>query len=92
MTFDIFGVSIADLCRIFSTMLDRNVVDKSAIAGTFDIHLPTTGLERGASADTPGGGDPAQENPADSMAKWFVVAQKLGLKLQSAKATVSGSI
>jgi uncharacterized protein (TIGR03435 family) len=82
---DIFGVTIADLCRIFSTMLDRNVVDQTAIAGTFDIHLPTAGLERGPSADTPGAGDPAQRDPADSMAQWFVVAQKLGLKLDPAK-------
>ena len=33
------GVTIADLCRLLSSYVDREIVDKTGITGTFDVHL-----------------------------------------------------
>jgi len=36
---DVFGVTMADLCRQFTVLSDRTVIDRTGIAGKFDIHL-----------------------------------------------------
>src|SRR5438067_6869146 len=38
-TFDIYGATMASLCIQLAIRLDRDVIDKTGIAGMFDIHL-----------------------------------------------------
>ncbi len=81
---DIYGVTMADLCRQFSSLMDRNVIDRTGITGTFDIFVPADrspadpmpGLSEAATPSTPA--DPAFSLP-------FFLVQKLGLKLEPAK-------
>jgi len=42
------GQTLAGLCLQFSVILDRDVVDRTGIAGTFDIHLDQTSGDRDA--------------------------------------------
>ncbi len=37
--FDIAGVTMADLCRQLSAYTDREILDKTGIAGVFDVHV-----------------------------------------------------
>jgi uncharacterized protein (TIGR03435 family) len=66
------GATMADLCDHLSSMCDRDVIDKTGIAGAFDMQFDS----------------PAEANPNDPGAKtaliWSVL-QKLGLKLDTAK-------
>jgi uncharacterized protein (TIGR03435 family) len=77
--------------------LDRDVIDRSGIAGTFDIHLDLTSndLFRARFPDrqdiTAGGGDPAAlpaapTDPADPLSAVMRAVQKLGLRLEPSKA------
>ena len=36
---DVLGTTMATLAREFSVLLDRDVIDKTGIAGVFDLHL-----------------------------------------------------
>jgi uncharacterized protein (TIGR03435 family) len=40
--FDIPGATMAGLCRQLSAYVDREIVDKTGIEGTFDVHLDQT--------------------------------------------------
>lgn len=75
--YKLFRTTIADFATEFSARLDRPVVDKTGIAGTFDIHLNVS---------------PADLYPNDSTSDPYAVfdavrvaVQKLGLKLDRAK-------
>jgi uncharacterized protein (TIGR03435 family) len=81
----VYGATVADLCRAFSMLSDREIVDKTALVGTFDIRLALSLTDlfpariRLDDPDTP----PAptdQDGPPLSIA-----LQKLGLKLAPAK-------
>lgn len=82
-----YGQTIAGLCRQFSAWLDRDVIDKTGIAGVFDVHLALSfddvGLRpRGDDAPT----DPAAPAiPADPFGAISAAVQRLGLKLVPAK-------
>jgi uncharacterized protein (TIGR03435 family) len=83
-----FGQTLAGLCRQFSVALDRDVVDRTGIAGKFDIDLELSGDElfpfaRGNSA----GDASAPAVPADPLTAIMAAVQKLGLKLEPAKAS-----
>jgi len=81
------GQTLAGLCRQFSVALDRDVVDRTGIAGTFDIHLELSGDDIFPFARRDSVGDPAASAvPADPLAAIMAAVQKLGLKLESAKA------
>jgi uncharacterized protein (TIGR03435 family) len=87
---DTYGQTMAQLCRQFSVWLDRDVVNRTGIAGAFDIHLAlsiadvmTTGRGSGALGLS---GDPAPPTtPPDPLGAISAAVQKLGLKLAPAK-------
>jgi uncharacterized protein (TIGR03435 family) len=86
--FDANGTSIAGLCRNLSIVLDRDVIDKTGIAGLFDIHLDLY-WERSAPIGTPGedavSGPAALPDPSEMFAGMKKALQKLGLKLEAGK-------
>lgn len=81
------GQTLAGLCRQFSVALDRDAVDRTGIAGTFDIHLELSEDDLFPFARPESAGDPAAlALPADPLTAIMAAVQKLGLKLESAKA------
>ncbi len=92
--FRVRGATMADLAVSLSRRLDREVIDQTGIAGTFDIRVPLgpglAGVVAPAPPPPPGGGvDPAaQANPVDPTDFFDAaqsIAQKLGLKLERSK-------
>jgi uncharacterized protein (TIGR03435 family) len=82
-----YGQTMAGLCREFSGILGRDVIDKTGITGTFDLYLELSFDEL-----SPGIGDaPTPTEPgaavasADPFAAISAAIQKLGLKLVAAK-------
>jgi uncharacterized protein (TIGR03435 family) len=83
-----FGQTLAGLCLQFSVALDRDVVDRTGIADTFDIHLDLTSNDLfPARQDTTGRvGDPAEPTAAaDPLSAIMRAVQKLGLRLEPSK-------
>ena len=83
-----FGSTLANLCAQFSVALDRDVIDKTGLAGKFDIHLQLTqqdlfpwqgARETAAAATAP--------DPLDSTSAIIAAVQKLGLRLEPFKAS-----
>lgn len=80
--FDVPGVTMADLCRRLSLFVDREIVDKTAISGAFDVHLDLLPADIGYGGATP---DPTSPfTPGDGGAIAAAV-KKLGLQMRSAK-------
>jgi len=81
--FDIFGVTIADLCRELTKYVeDRDIVDKTGIAGAFDIHLDLTPADLFYPDAAP---DPTSTFvPGDGRAI-ATTLEKLGLQMRPAK-------
>jgi uncharacterized protein (TIGR03435 family) len=91
-TFDMYGASMANLCTQLALRLDRDVIDRTGIAGIFDIHLEAS---RGdlALRSLAGGtvGDPSTPplgTDPTGPSIFAALQQQLGLKLQSAKGPV----
>jgi len=90
---DMFGSTLANLCRQLSVMMDRDVVDKTGITGLFDIHFDARRPEPPPEITAElGGGGP----PSEAYRDWLGTAifqqmrealPKLGLKLESGKGT-----
>jgi uncharacterized protein (TIGR03435 family) len=87
--FDANGTTIAGLCRNLSIVLDRDVVDKTGIAGVFDIHLELhwerSAADGGQTAADAGAGPAALPDPSEMFGQLRTALQKLGLKLESSK-------
>jgi bla regulator protein BlaR1 len=91
---DVNGTTIENLCRLLSDFSDRDIIDKTGIAGMFDIHFDTRPVAPPADA-TAGLSDPAEprrstaEELAGQRAARFAQFQnglpKLGLNLGPAK-------
>jgi uncharacterized protein (TIGR03435 family) len=90
----LIGATIADLCRILSApeISDRQTIDKTGIAGMFDIQLPGPGeLHRGGSdggtakSTEPAAIPTAPDPSADSYEAIRTAVQELGLNLERAK-------
>jgi bla regulator protein BlaR1 len=85
---DVNGTTIEHLCRNFSAVLDRDVIDKTGIEGLFDIYLDIPPEPRpaddaaGAGPSTP----PGRPDPERTLAAIKAAVQKLGLRLEAAKA------
>jgi len=87
------GAKMVDLCRSLSDYLDRTVIDKTGIAGTFDIRLNVSAVDLGIVG--PGLSDslvPAPPPPDATSAVANEVASRIrgaltevGLKLESTK-------
>jgi uncharacterized protein (TIGR03435 family) len=97
MGFEMYGATMPELGVQLSRGLGRDIIDKTGIAGTYDIQVA---LEPGAAGvfsppppppPPPGGGgsqQPAPDNQPDTTDSFLVaqaIAQKLGLRLDSAK-------
>jgi uncharacterized protein (TIGR03435 family) len=83
--YDLYGATMADFAVMLSSRLDRKVIDRTGIAGMFNIHLELTPAELGFRTDvTPGSPATAADASAvfDSMQS---VIGRLGLKLEAAK-------
>ena len=74
------GVTMAAFAEGISPLLDRNVIDRTGIPGTFDIHIQVS-LPDPPSRDTA----TQQQREDDERDLIFAAVQKLGLKLESAK-------
>jgi uncharacterized protein (TIGR03435 family) len=83
------GMSMAELGTALSNALQRPVIDKTGLAGMFDVHVEWT-----ADQSTPGfvapGLPPAPQGQADPNAKsiFTAIQEQLGLKLESTKGPV----
>jgi len=79
--------TMAGLCLQFSAVLDRDVVDRTGLSGGFDIDMPLAGEDlfpfAGKSAPPPGEAPP----PADPLSAIMAAVQKLGLRIEPAKAS-----
>jgi uncharacterized protein (TIGR03435 family) len=90
---NMFGVTMAEFCTFFTDVLDRNAIDKTGIAGRFDIHLDILPDDLGMRPrGSPGSPQPSpqssapSDDPADPVGTAvFAAVQKLGLKLVPAK-------
>jgi uncharacterized protein (TIGR03435 family) len=87
---DFPGTSLAGLCRYFSMMFDRDVVDKTGITGLYEIHVDA----KQAMISEPRPPDDDGPHPAVTdrglTAKRFQAAlPKIGLKLTAAKGTAA---
>jgi uncharacterized protein (TIGR03435 family) len=78
-TLDATSASMAHLAGMFSFLLDRIVVDKTAIAGEFRVHLTFA-------HDEVATGLPASADAGPSL--FTAVQEQLGLKLESSKGPV----
>jgi uncharacterized protein (TIGR03435 family) len=78
----LIGATMADLCKVLSTpeISDRPTIDKTGLAGMYDIQLPGPGELRG-----PGAGGTASDPSSDSFDAIRAAVEKLGLKLERAK-------
>jgi uncharacterized protein (TIGR03435 family) len=78
-----YGMTMGQLALQLTVSLDRDVVDKTDVAGEFDLHFVTDTPEPAP----PAGDAPVQASPASRMAAMLEASlPRLGLKLESAKA------
>jgi uncharacterized protein (TIGR03435 family) len=80
---EVVGWTMANLCRITGSRLGRDVIDKTGITGAFDMHLVGPGFYA-----PPGTHTPADPDALDAVT---VYLNRLGLKLERAKARLSSS-
>jgi uncharacterized protein (TIGR03435 family) len=73
------GVSMAALANAIARTVQRSVIDKTGLTGTYDLHLQWT--------DAPLNNTPAHET-SDGPSIFTAVTDQLGLKLESAKGPV----
>jgi uncharacterized protein (TIGR03435 family) len=80
-----YGTTIANFCRQLSAILDRDVVDRTGLTGTYDLHFDWSQDELAAAAA--GGGDAPPVGPArlDFNALMEAAIPRLGLRLEAAK-------
>jgi uncharacterized protein (TIGR03435 family) len=86
------GQTIENLCRQFSVAVDRDVVDRTGVAGKYDIRLDMTFDElfpfaviHGDAASDAGPAAPPS-TPLDPLGAITAAVQKLGLRLEPSKA------
>ena len=92
VTVDMYGATIAELCAQLGIAMDREVIDRTNLAGRFDIHLevarddwkPRFVAGRTIRQQGPGVTDDPNAGPSISTA----LQQQLGLKLESGKGPV----
>ena len=92
--FRVLGVTMAEFGAALSSRLDREVIDRTGLAGKFDIRVALPGVSEtlglSAPGPPPGGGigpgaPPNPQDPAAFLDAAQTVAQKVGLKLEAGK-------
>jgi uncharacterized protein (TIGR03435 family) len=93
ITLDMPGATIADLATQLNLVMDRGVMDKTAITGRFDIHLEVTPADLQpkflAGRAVPDPGQPASGEPDDGPSITTALEKQLGLKLSTGKGPVA---
>lgn len=75
---------MADLCRQMSAYVDREIIDRTGIAGVFDVHLDLTPADLGV----PGAvSDPSSPFTAGDGGAIAAALKKLGLQMRPGKGT-----
>jgi len=83
---DVRAVTMANFSENLSILVDREVIDKTGISGTFDIHVDFPLEELPAEWSEPR--DPSAPRPRlDESPLAFAAVRRLGLRLESAKGT-----
>jgi uncharacterized protein (TIGR03435 family) len=77
----VYGMTMAQLALQLTVSLDRDVVDKTDLAGEFDIHFVTDPPEPAPAGDA---GEPGRRNTMAAMLEGSL--PRLGLRLESARA------
>lgn len=91
VTVDILGATIANLCTQLNLVMDREVIDRTGLAGRFDIHLEVTPSDlqpkfvAGRTLDSP---DQATADDNDGPSISVALQQQLGLKLEKGRGQV----
>ncbi len=84
-----YGTTLANFCVQLSFVLDRDVIDKTGIAGVFDIHVdppPDASTEDPSAVPTPPRLAAARAGLIDPLGSSIVAAvEKAGLRLEPAK-------
>jgi uncharacterized protein (TIGR03435 family) len=89
VTWDEVGASFLNFASFFGIILDRPVIDKTGITGTFDFHLEfapdetTAGIASPFAPDSSLSGAPS--DPAGAPSIFTAFQQQLGLKLEAGK-------
>ena len=81
---DVPGVTMADLCRQLSGYVDRDIVNKTGITGTFDVHLDLLPADIGYGGTAPDPDPASSFTPGDGGAI-AAALKKLGLQMRNAK-------
>jgi uncharacterized protein (TIGR03435 family) len=84
--FEMRGATMAQLCVALSGPMGRKVIDRTGIAGMFDIRLDFSGGDlptAPAPLPSPGALPPAGPDPVEMAAGIQSALQKFGLKLES---------
>lgn len=88
---EMLGVTMADLARQLGLRLDRDVLDKTALKGRFDVHLDVAEADWQIRFVAGGEVRDADSPPADSgneLSIFGALQQQLGLKLESGRGPV----
>jgi uncharacterized protein (TIGR03435 family) len=80
--FDILGVTIPDLCRELTKYVDRDIIDKTGMAGVFDVHLELAPADLGYPDAAP---DPTSTYTLGDGRAIAATFEKLGLQMRPAK-------
>jgi uncharacterized protein (TIGR03435 family) len=81
------NITTAELTRVLSNILDRNVLDKTGFKGTFDVDVDFTPDQVLAGLPNRGPDEPSASADAGGTSI-FAALQQLGLKLESTKGPV----
>lgn len=79
-----YGQTMAGLCKQFAGTLRRDVIDKTGIAGAFDIHLDLS-FEDLSPVTDPAGDAAGPAIPVDPFGAISAAVERLGLKLVAGK-------
>jgi uncharacterized protein (TIGR03435 family) len=85
-----YAISMAILANtILTSVVDRPVVDKTALTGYYDLALPSSALRRQAPSPPPGALQPlSAPSPPQEDESVFAALEAVGLRLQPAKGQV----
>ncbi len=92
VTVDMSGATIANLCAQLNLVMDREVIDRTGLAGRFEIHLEVTPADlqpkriAGRAVDQP---DQPAAGDDDGPSISTALQEQLGLKLETGKGPVS---
>lgn len=84
---DIKGVTMSDLCTQLSAWLMEEVINRTGVVGTFDVHLDMSLADLGSADPSlrPGDSGAASPGPSDPVGAISSAVKQLGLKLEATK-------